>query len=134
MELMKGSKAMARIASGRKPPILLISLITMSRWVLPKADTTRRSHRVQFTFKLIPQSELLINHFQACIEMTHTNNAKTPRDNPINMPNRPPTHSPPRPPNPNIFFERWSLTSRPNVYFSLNPFYSLPPLFFFFFI
>jgi hypothetical protein len=130
---MKGSKAMARITSGRKPPILLISLITMSRWVLPKADTTRRSHRAQFTFKLVTQSELFISHFQVYIQYAYANNTKTPRDDPINMPNRPPTHSPPRPPNPNIFFKRWPFASCPYIYFSLNSFYSLPTFFLFFF-
>jgi len=133
MELMKGSKSMARIASGRKPPILSHELVFVARRIgLPKADTTNRGHRVQFNFELVTQSKLLISDFQAYVVTTHTDNAKTPRDNSINMSDRPPTHSPPSPPYPNIFFKRWPFTSCPDIYFSLNSFYFLPTFFLFF--
>jgi hypothetical protein len=132
---MKGSRTIAKITNGRKPPILIHQLSVHRKGNnLPKANTIWRRHRAQFTFELVTQSELFVSHFPVYIQGTHTNNAKTPRDDPINMPNRPLTHSPPSPPYPNIFFERWPLAPRPDIYFSLNPFYSLPTFFLFFFI
>jgi len=98
---------------------------------LPKADTTSRGRRAQLTFEFVVQSKLLISDFQAYVVTTHTNKAKTSRDNAINMPDRPPTHSPPRPPYPNIFFKRWPFTSCPDIYFSLNSSYFLPTVFVF---
>jgi len=99
---------------------------------LPKANTTSRGHRAQFTFELVTQSKLLINNFQVNAVITHTNKAKTSRDNAINMPDRPPTHSPPSPPYPDIFLERWPFTSCPDIYFSLNSSYFFPTFFLFF--
>ena len=124
---------MARIASGRKPPILSHELVSIARRMdLPKADTTSRGHRAHFTFELVTQSKLLISDFQAYVVTAHTNKAKTSRDNAIDMPDRAPTHSPPRPPYPDIFLERRPFTSCPDIYFSLNSSSCLPTLFLFF--
>ena len=105
----------------------------MTVWCLPKADTTRRSHSTELTFELIAQSELLVSQIRVYSKVTYTNKTKTPRDNPINMSNRPPTHSPPSPPHPNIFFKRWPLATCSYIHFPLNALYPLPTFFFLFF-
>jgi hypothetical protein len=40
-----------------------------------------------------------------------------------------PPKTPPRPPNPDIFLKWWSLTSSPDIYFSLYLIFFLPPPF-----
>jgi hypothetical protein len=63
-------------------------------------------------------------------DRTYTNNSQGAINDPIEMSQGTPPKSPPRPPNPNIFFERWSLTSSSDIDFSLYLIFFLSSLLF----